>query len=549
MFDDVSSSDDDFHVNENRQDESSSSSSAAAAAAAVPSTVQVTHVDPVVSTLAAPPQAATEGEQSKGGIQFIKTVQAPAVLSMKAEREAAVPASTVASTPAPAAVPAAVPAPAVSKKAISQQVEGTGAATPASAAKRPKAAATPSANTQSSVATPATVSKRPEREEVDEADVAAVGVTSRITYDSARKPRAATAGNNAGLTYRTTEDEPVYASTSKAKQQQQQLSTRQRSLDYRENTHRRNNNSESRMNHYGDSDGEDPAVDEDETNALTLFEMFFAPYLFPRLDPDIAEWDEPERERVLQPSKLDDLRRNPPNCVEANCAYLLATDKRLTAYFVALCLVIIFTIVSIPTSQIDITSSELLREVTDNMVLNSENVYNFSNAVNVKSCYTYWGYKEDCDAAPYTLPVSLMWCTAIKSRLQAGAAFSIISLVIYLVLFLMTAVVMCCLTESPRIREKNRRKNTKSRWIIGIVGVVCVITHVICWACIAGIHSSNFCAGEHPEVHDPTVVAIHDDYKAFGVGFGLSLTAWCLHVLGVVQLLFLPGYLVHANTN
>lgn len=283
--------------------------------------------------------------------------------------------------------------------------------------------------------------------------------------------------------------------------------------------------------------------------AAVLFESYVAPYIFPRLDADLADWDDPERERVLPDDKLDDLRRHPPNCSESCCGYLLATDRRLALYLVVLVLAIIFTVVSIPTSQIDVSSGELLAFLGRPLELvpinNVVSVYNFSGALDAKSCYTYWGYKENCDAAIYTLPVSLIWCASVRSRLQASAAFAIMTLVVYLVLLFITVITVFCLTDSAQLRDKNRAKNTRARHVIAWVGIVAFIFHIIAWAPIAAVKSASYCRADTTRPDSPGIV-LDDRYKAYGVGFGLSITAWAIHTVALGVLLFIPGSLANS---
>ncbi|KAK7196140.1 amastin-like protein [Novymonas esmeraldas] len=221
----------------------------------------------------------------------------------------------------------------------------------------------------------------------------------------------------------------------------------------------------------------------------------FSSYIFPRLDPALADY-RGSRTAVAAAKRGEAI---PPNAVEQSCAYLMVTDVRVAVYLGVLLLSLVLVVVSIPTSQLDQRGM---------------------------ACFTYWGYKANCDSSTYTLSRPLYPCADIRSRLGAGAAFSILTLIVYLVNLTAAVIAVCCLKEAPRTIS------LKSRVVIGALGSVAVVTQLISWAAVAGIYSGGYC----------NVTNI-----AYGVGFGLNLSSWVLNVLGVVLLLAVPSHLVNRH--
>lgn len=411
-------------------------------------------------------------------------------------------------SPPPREAPASKPpAPASSTTARALAVSST--ATPKkTGGKSTTAAAAPS----SSLSTPATVSKRPvEREEREAAAAAATGGGG----DSAvRKGKKSEASVTKASRYQERDDAAAFStvanrgdSRTSRRQHGESREMDEAAVPYSAKSGRSAtaaqldySREEDRHHHHHDEEsggGGDraallrPAATDDDSE---VEDFPFSTYVFPRLDPALADY-QGSRTAVGAAKRGEEC---PPNACERCLAYLMVTDIRVAVYLGVLFLCTIFVIVSIPTSQLDMVG---------------------------KSCLTYWGSKNDCDSATYTLTRQLIPCSAIRSRLGAGAAFSIITLVIYLVNLTATMIAICCLKTSPH------KISLTSRIVVGTVGGVIVVTQLISWAVIAGIHSAHYC-------YEAGVLA-------FGVGFGLNLTAWILNFLGVVLVVAIPSRVVN----
>nr|CAJ2476317.1 unnamed protein product [Leishmania braziliensis] len=211
-------------------------------------------------------------------------------------------------------------------------------------------------------------------------------------------------------------------------------------------------------------------------------------YIFPRLNPAFADYQGSRTTGAAV--KRGEMM--PPNVVERYFAYLMVTDIHIAVYLVVLFLSVVLVVVSILTSQLDIVNN---------------------------ACLTYWGYKNNCDSSSYTITRRLYPCAGIRHHLGAGAAFSIITLVVYLVNFIAVIIVVFCLKESPHTIS------LKSRMVVSALGCVTVVAQLISWAVVARIYNANYCpVGE----------------LAYGVGFGLNLSSWVMNIIGVTLVLAAP---------
>ncbi|KEG08521.1 putative amastin [Trypanosoma grayi] len=159
-------------------------------------------------------------------------------------------------------------------------------------------------------------------------------------------------------------------------------------------------------------------------------------------------------------------------------------------------------------------------------------------------CYTYWGYKENCDTVSYSNRTVLLTCKATKKRLQAGAAFSIFAILLMTtLLYLIFNAFMSYRAESRKNRysevhvveggQRNQQHGQQqqretavplvSKWHIVGVAAVALLCEMICWTMSASIYASRYC-------EDKTLPRT----TTYGVGFGLLLTGWTAEVAALV---------------
>ncbi|GET90061.1 amastin-like protein [Leishmania tarentolae] len=218
----------------------------------------------------------------------------------------------------------------------------------------------------------------------------------------------------------------------------------------------------------------------------------FAVYIFPRLNPALVGHEG----ACTTGAAMKEGEEMPANVVERCCAYLMMADIRVSVYFVLLFASLVLVVLSICTSQLDIVGA---------------------------ACFTYWGYKDNCDNTTYSIIRPFYPTASIRGHLGVGAAFSVITLIVYLVNFVFAVIVVCCLSTAPYTISFN------SRIILGVLGCVGVITQLISWAVVARIYNAGYyTAGE----------------LTYGAGFGFNLSSWVLNLLGVVLLFAIPSHLV-----
>lgn len=208
----------------------------------------------------------------------------------------------------------------------------------------------------------------------------------------------------------------------------------------------------------------------------------FASYIFPRLNPALADYP---RTRAAG-SAVKQGEAMPPNAVEMCCAYLIVTDIRVAVYLVLLFVSVALLLVSIPTSQLDMVGG---------------------------ACFTYWGYKDNCDNITYTIPLPLYSIPFIRRHLSVGAAFSIITLIVLLVNFATAVIVVYCLKTAPHTISFH------SRTVLGALGCVGAFMQLISWAAVARIYNSD---------------SASTDEITYGAGFGFNISSWAMNLLGVV---------------
>ncbi|KAG8347993.1 putative Amastin surface glycoprotein [Trypanosoma vivax] len=149
-------------------------------------------------------------------------------------------------------------------------------------------------------------------------------------------------------------------------------------------------------------------------------------------------------------------------------------------------------------------------------------------------CTTFWGEKNDCDTVSYTLRTQFLPCKPIMARLQAGAAMTILSIIIMLVvtlLLLKMAVETRWMTVTKQFgytptcepfQYLCARLPGNFKWYCVAAISFALFLELLSCSMTASIHLSNFCGGE-----------MHPKSETYGVGFGLLLTGWLVGVLTV----------------
>ncbi|RNE95532.1 putative amastin [Trypanosoma rangeli] len=167
------------------------------------------------------------------------------------------------------------------------------------------------------------------------------------------------------------------------------------------------------------------------------------------------------------------------------------TNTRVLAILFSTALAFVLTVVAAPLSQVDVVGG---------------------------ACYTYWGYKEDCDSPIYTNRTSLITCEPVRKRLQVGTVFSMMTIIV-----LLFAVVCCGLLL--------RHDLSKLRLFVLLLLFIAFVFQMISWAAVTSIFESRYC--EDARLPRRT---------AYGVAFGMTLTSWFFIIGGGLACALLHVY-------
>eukprot|EP00796_Vickermania_ingenoplastis_P008272 gene8273-5791_t len=217
-------------------------------------------------------------------------------------------------------------------------------------------------------------------------------------------------------------------------------------------------------------------------------EMALMKYLLPRMDAAFAE--NPFPRRVAD--------EDPPNVLEIKIAQLLYAPWYHSVSFGVGCLCCVFAIVGLPLSQVDMSNN---------------------------ACYTYWGYKTDCDALIYTYPASIIPCSNTRTALMVGCAFAFLSLVIRLGAMGATGYQVFVVDQPGYPQDASGRLIDVATNLLN--GAVCLL-HLVSWATVVAVYTSDLCSSGPKEP------------KSYGVGFGLSVSLWVTHFLTSLAYGLLP---------
>lgn len=181
-------------------------------------------------------------------------------------------------------------------------------------------------------------------------------------------------------------------------------------------------------------------------------------------------------------------------------AHCMLSEVRLVLFAALTFVSLIFTIVSLPTSQLDVKNN---------------------------GCYTYWGYKDNCDDNSYYTPMSLLACTATRWRLQAASAFAVMSLFTLLIAVGISETMIFC--NSILHRSQHIQRIMQVALIVG--SVVIIIFQLIAWCLVAAVNVERDCDNDSSARRNIT----------YGVGFGFSVTSWCLVICATCIFLITPS--------
>ncbi|CBZ28509.1 conserved hypothetical protein [Leishmania mexicana MHOM/GT/2001/U1103] len=206
-------------------------------------------------------------------------------------------------------------------------------------------------------------------------------------------------------------------------------------------------------------------------------------------------------------------------------------DSQRVAIYVFLCISffhLIFVILSAALSQIDVIGG---------------------------SCYTFWGFKLNCDTVSYSIrTVLFQGCSRVRNIFQAGSAFSIISVLTSMATLAASWVLCCRFREADRhvryskgyanadevdlAQEPNYNGGMEDgsqahaplydagdlKKVMIVIVAFSLVCELIPWALIAAILTERYC----DDIFEWSTAT------TYGTGFGLGLTAWLAEFLAYI---------------
>lgn len=147
------------------------------------------------------------------------------------------------------------------------------------------------------------------------------------------------------------------------------------------------------------------------------------------------------------------------------------------------------------------------------------------------SCVSVWGLKNDCGLNEYQYRPSSMDCARGKQLFQASEAFYIIAVIVSLVASIMSCVYFIGL---------------RMKILLFALAVAEAVFALIPWACMTGVWYANFCNSTEVTVNRtigkpngiPYGKLLRQDFVA-SAGYGLTIAAWCIQVVGMICLFVL----------
>ncbi|CBZ24104.1 putative amastin-like protein [Leishmania mexicana MHOM/GT/2001/U1103] len=132
-------------------------------------------------------------------------------------------------------------------------------------------------------------------------------------------------------------------------------------------------------------------------------------------------------------------------------------------------------------------------------------------------CLTLWGEKMECFNTVYTRSSDELWanCTDRRIVFRASEALAVISIFVYALAFILGFIMLfCCFCL---------------RWVCLTLNIIGSVTLSVVWVLMVVVYYTDDVNGCQRLMK----------WFQFGLGFILLVSAWCLDVLGILDLLIL----------
>lgn len=137
-----------------------------------------------------------------------------------------------------------------------------------------------------------------------------------------------------------------------------------------------------------------------------------------------------------------------------------------------------------------------------------------------RSCYTMWGYKQDCGSASITSTgAAAFGCDARAQRMHVAAGFSVVAVIASLVALVFVGLM-------------NTKIHPTVWWPIPF-DLVAFLTSLIAVACVASVHNSSMCNAT------ATLPARFGDAFKYTAGFALLIVSFSFNLIAVALMMLL----------
>ncbi|KPI90437.1 amastin-like surface protein-like protein [Leptomonas seymouri] len=144
-----------------------------------------------------------------------------------------------------------------------------------------------------------------------------------------------------------------------------------------------------------------------------------------------------------------------------------------------------------------------------------------------RPCYTLWGMRNNCWNANYTLRVDdpqIARCPDIRSRFEAAEAFSVIAL--FFLLFVLGA-------------SWYKLCGSNIKTIVTLLAVFTLGSTTVPFAVVTSFYYTSFC----------NLDFLTHRYTRYGAGYALTVTSFCLQVVGLILFIALEPRIVEPKRN
>lgn len=145
------------------------------------------------------------------------------------------------------------------------------------------------------------------------------------------------------------------------------------------------------------------------------------------------------------------------------------------------------------------------------------------------SCVTAWGLKNDCNSNNYDYRPKSIECADVERLFYVSEAFYIVAIIVSFLSCLMSGLYFI---------------GMKAKVLLVLLAVLEVVVVLIPWVCMTVVWYSEYCGGSTVNINTsngkadgvPYGFVLRESFKA-SAGYGLTVAAWCIQVIGLVLLI------------